>query len=268
MNDPVTKNIDRAERIIKLLQPVFQWLPNQFQKVDWFRRKRRKYIRRLRNELKIITIFGSRRTILLQKIFVKVKILTKVQYLRDYTPGQLEKILKKDEKGLGETQETKDGLEAIKSQEKVIVLGKPGAGKTTFLKYIALKTLEGELKENLIPIFVNLKLWSDSQKTLFDYIADRFEMFGTSNAQFWLKRMLRKGKFVLLLDGLDEVTGGVDTAIDQIKEFTEYYFDNQFVLSSRLAVYEQMFQHFTEIEIADFDDDQIQNFISNFCENT
>jgi predicted NACHT family NTPase len=41
------------------------------------------------------------------------------------------------------------------SFEELMVLGKPGAGKTTFLKHLVLQATNGKI--NKIPIFVSLK---------------------------------------------------------------------------------------------------------------
>ena len=35
------------------------------------------------------------------------------------------------------------GIEAVKRYSKVMMLGKPGAGKTTFLKYLAMQCIDG-----------------------------------------------------------------------------------------------------------------------------
>ena len=39
----------------------------------------------------------------------------------------------------GKTLETVDGEEIVNKEENLIVLGKPGSGKTTYLKYLTLR---------------------------------------------------------------------------------------------------------------------------------
>ena len=53
-------------------------------------------------------------------------------------------------------------LEAVKKYQKLIILGKPGAGKTTFLKHLAIQCLQGNFEPERIPIFVNLKSFAES----------------------------------------------------------------------------------------------------------
>ncbi len=39
-------------------------------------------------------------------------------------------------------EEGKDGLIALRENQKLFILGKPGSGKTTFLKYIVIEAID------------------------------------------------------------------------------------------------------------------------------
>ena len=73
----------------------------------------------------------------LQGIYVRVNILEKLTRLTRLTPEELEEALGKDRRGFGtlRTKKPKLGLAVVKEIPKLFVLGKLGAGKTTFLKY-------------------------------------------------------------------------------------------------------------------------------------
>jgi len=88
---------------------------------------------------------------------------------------------------------------------KYMVLGKPGAGKTTFLKSLILQSLDGKVDTQRIPVFVSLKDLSDSGLQFMDYVARQFDICGFSNAAEAIEKMLMGGKCLLLLDGLDEI---------------------------------------------------------------
>ena len=105
----------------------------------------------------------------------------------------------------GNLKESKTGIDVVNELEKFIVLGKPGAGKTTFLKFVALQNLDGKVNEGRVPIFIGLKLFSDSGKSIIDFIVNQFDICNFPDAEPYLLHILKQGKCQLLLDGLDEV---------------------------------------------------------------
>ena len=153
------------------------------------------------------------------------------------------------------------GLEAVKRYPKLMVLGKPGSGKTTFLKYLTIQCNEGKFQGHLVPIFLTLKDFAEAEScpSLLEYITDFCATCSVNQAQ--VKQLLQQGRLMLLLDGLDEVTA-VDNSrvIKQIRDFSEQFHINQCVLTCRTAAQEYIFEKFTEVEVADFDDQQITIF--------
>lgn len=69
-----------------------------------------------------------------------------------------------------------------------------------------------------------------------------------------------------MFDGLDEVSQEVNQndIIQQIKDFTNKYSNNQFVISCRVAAYNHWFEYFTDVEMADFNEHQKETFIHNW----
>lgn len=68
-----------------------------------------------------------------------------------------------------------------------------------------------------------------------------------------------------MLDGLDEVpNNNVNQVIEHIEDFAIQHDKNTFVASCRTAAYRSSFQQFSDVTIADFDDDQIQQFIQRW----
>ncbi|OXA65577.1 hypothetical protein B0A58_16065, partial [Flavobacterium branchiophilum NBRC 15030 = ATCC 35035] len=98
-------------------------------------------------------------------------------------------------------------LKAIEKNDKILLLGNPGIGKTTELENLALKLWkEGEVDCG-IPIFKNLKNFTSNQH-IEDYLPERWnEIFSP----------------ILILDGLDE--------IKEIKDFS--YKLNQFLIKNK-----------------------------------
>jgi predicted NACHT family NTPase len=213
--------------------------------------------------------------ITLGEIYTSVKILEKItgrrgvelaELMRDVSPEKFERFC------LGDVQEQRvPGLEAVEKFSKLMILGKPGAGKTTFLKHLAIQCIGGEFQSDRVPVFITLKDFAeaDGQPNLLEYI-NRLVVMPSVGAQGLaplqpnvavMLEILRQGWALILLDGLDEVRDADSRRVlRQIREFSQHFSQNQFVITCRIAAREYTFEKFTEVEIADFDDEQIADF--------
>ena len=266
MVDPVSsKLIDAlAKAVAKETISGLKGTIKSAKKYDLFGTALQTYVGRMEDRYNAMRILDMNKPIPLRDIYVRANILEDVTAHDRLTVEELEARFQRDTRRVGQVRETKEGLEVVKSLQKILVLGKPGAGKTTFLRYITLLALDGRLPENRLPIFVGLKDWIDSGKSLLDYIVTEFAICGLEEALPYIEHTLIKGRGLLLLDGLDEVTGDIGRAIKEIRDFTDKYDQNQFVLSCRIAANQYVFEQFTEVEIADFSDNQIQTFIDRW----
>jgi predicted NACHT family NTPase len=206
----------------------------------------------------------------LNNIYSNVNILEKISGRRRLEVAELVKVCVSDEfdrLGLGKiAQERVLGLEAAKKYSNLMVLGKPGAGKTTFLKHIAIKCSLGEFKANLVPIFIILKDFAEKQQrpSLLQYITEEFATCGV-NDTIAVQQVLSQGKALVLLDGLDEVRETDEyRVVQEIRNFSSKFHVNHFVITCRIATREYTFEQFTEVEVADFNDSQIATFVNNW----
>ena len=138
-----------------------------------------------------------------------------------------------------------NGLRLITEKGNLFILGKPGAGKTTFLKYIALKAAEQTIDK--VPIFISLKQWADSGSELMPFMAERFDICGFPQAQPFVEELLKSGKAIVLFDGLDEVnqeSGLRDKQTRAMNNFVEKYDRAQCLITCRLAASDYSFQAF------------------------
>jgi predicted NACHT family NTPase len=166
---------------------------------------------------------------------------------------------------VGTIQKRVKGIKAVDEIQKLVVLGKPGAGKTTFMKYLAMSCLGGRFHGELVPIFVTLKAYAEErgQPSLENYILTEFQKRDV--AADVAKRLLKEGRALILLDGLDEVKLEDDRRVKQeIDQFSRDWLKNRFAITCRIAAREYQFDKFTEVEVADFDDGQIETFVNNW----
>jgi predicted NACHT family NTPase len=167
--------------------------------------------------------------------------------------------------GMGKVQgERLPGLEAVDKYSKLMILGKPGAGKTTFMKRLAMLCSRGDFQRQRVPIFVTLKEFAEAEGKpgILEYI-DR--QWSSCEITEGAKTLLSKGHALVLLDGLDEVRDvDHDRVLTVIKDFARQYRECSIVITCRIAAQEYNFENFTEVEVADFNEEQIAEFIGKW----
>lgn len=164
-----------------------------------------------------------------------------------------------------------DIVTALENYERLVILGDPGSGKSTSLKYLAYSVCSqragsNELK-SFIPVLIKAteyeRYLSDTGRTLSEYIID-------SNTKYGLlfSEGLENNELIVLFDGLDEinVTNKRHAVVDKINSFIAQYPKIKIVVSSRIVGYKETrlsfgFSHF---EVEKFSDDQIFLFINNW----
>lgn len=241
------------------------WLRGKEKERDFLGIAARRYATHLKERHSLVRVLGMDRPVNLKDIYVNVNILNKITERQRVSLSALEQFFDRDERAFGLRQETKSGQEVAGSLDKFIVLGKPGAGKTTFLKHLIFETLNGSTRQHRIPVFISLKDFSETTTDLFKFIVSQFDICHFSDAAPFLTRALERGHCQLLLNGLDEVDSGMqDVTIREIVRLSEKYGKNQFVISCRVAAYNHWFEAYTDVEMADFGHRQIKQFVNNW----
>jgi predicted NACHT family NTPase len=166
------------------------------------------------------------------------------------------------------TEEAVPGIELISQHDKLMILGKPGAGKTTFLQYIALQCNQGHYKGDLVPCLIQLRsLFTDileeeefSLLKIIINLGKRCYFFEEQTLT-----LLEEGKFFLLLDGLDEVAESeTDTIFQDVTQFIKKYYKNHIIITSRSGFQKYYFPGFNYVELADFSSSQIKDFVQRW----
>ena len=164
-----------------------------------------------------------------------------------------------------------NAFEKIKESQYLMIMGGPGAGKTSFLKKVGLRYLDRNISNQdfgkwYIPIYISFKIFGDRidftdlKSVLFDRLGDLIQ----SND---FEKMLRKGHFFILLDALDEYSN-FSAMCNKVEEFLELYNNNRIIITNRLGVPDCKIAEFDEVEIAEFDKEQISTFAKKWFDAT
>lgn len=207
-------------------------------------------------------ILGHSEPTPLDGIFTDLYILDRPLALRRYS---IEDLNGSNEKLHGRDVQRCEGITVVKrpSSHRLFILGKPGAGKTTFLRYVTLQTVKGEI--NKTPIFIGLREWAESKQTLLEFIVAQFKYCNFPKADSFIEYLLEKGNAILLFDGLDEVNSEHnERIIKDVKIFCKQYDKTQCLITCRVASADYSFESFKYVEVADFTDEQIEIFVSKW----
>ncbi|WP_294672189.1 NACHT domain-containing NTPase [uncultured Fluviicola sp.] len=113
----------------------------------------------------------------------------------------------------------------------IIITGTGGSGKSTFLKYLLLNSIE---KTKLIPLFIELRDVENSKQSLLEYITSSLQLKKVKLESPYLDLAFRKGNFLFLLDGFDELSLDFSTGIgEEIELLTQNYTNCHFIVTSR-----------------------------------
>ncbi|HEX8068380.1 MAG TPA: NACHT domain-containing protein [Pyrinomonadaceae bacterium] len=244
-------------------------LKDRWKKFKW-RNAAGKYRRKVKELYGTMQIMGMARPVPLDNIFTEVHLLDRPTAFRRFDIDRL-KQESADPAAPPEAPRV-GGLELVNSKKNLFILGKPGAGKTTFLKYIAIQAAEPNKPViDKVPIFVSLKQWADSGLGLLPFIAERFDTCDFPAAGDFVEELLKSGSAIVLFDGLDEVnqeSGQRDEQTRAMNNFVEKYGRTQCLITCRIAARVYYFPGFSYVEIADFTEQQIQTFVANWFRNS
>lgn len=224
--------------------------------------KERCYQRVLKRHSQIRLLNGTE--IRVDQLYVDVWLLKKPER-RDFSTSEsiLDRYdIEKDCLCLSKRIQRKPGFEIANSKPKLIIMGKPGSGKTTFLKHLAIDWVEGKFQADKISILIELRQIREQKWQLIDAISQELEL--TKEETLGL---LKQGKLLVLMDGLDEVpTGNLRASLlEQLKEVSENYSnENRIIITCRTQVIGRIPSGFTEVEVAEFNPKQVRQFVQNW----
>ncbi|MDJ0903998.1 MAG: SUMF1/EgtB/PvdO family nonheme iron enzyme [Xenococcus sp. MO_188.B8] len=269
------------EELDNLQEPLATWIVNQPKRFFTWSQFQKKYYQSLIDTIRELKTEGFRiglPVLDLENVFVSLRVVTEIP---EKITGAM--IWGNGDSGSQEiwdflAQSSKKKFQAFR---RLAVLGPPGSGKTTLLKHL---TLIYAKKKNrlykapkLIPVLLYLRdfrrlIVREEPPNLPQLIREHIQKLPAPESltppNNWIEDQLKIGKFLVMLDGLDEVADFKErkNVSQWLNHQIETYRKNLFILTSRPHGYRSapVEQVGTVLEVLPFNSQQVKQFIQSW----
>jgi predicted NACHT family NTPase/DNA-binding XRE family transcriptional regulator len=216
-----------------------------------------------RNYGKITLLNTKSRAI--DQLYVEVYLLDKLpskinwdesDWLKDYEP-------ERDRLAIAERGNRETGITVVTKQgfERLVLLGRPGYGKTTFLRHLTLLCSRGLFRPSCIPVLMELRDLDDENLDLSQWIHAELGCVTPTDTE----TLLNQGRVLLLLDGLDEVPSEWQAKFqNKLRSFFRRNPMLPVIVTCRTQTTEFIPNGFECVEMAEFNPEQVKKFVEQW----
>jgi len=169
-------------------------------------------------------------------------------------------------------------LEQVHRADRIVFIGAPGSGKSTFLEWLQLQVAGADEplfrnNEQAIPLLLRVRELDPanppSGAAMIEKATGSKDVTALMPAG-WLERQMVAGRILFILDGLDETEPKLvkDSLLPWIKKLCNDYARCVFLVSSRPVGYPpRLLQSlkFQECDLLDFDDEEVGEYTRHWC---
>lgn len=150
----------------------------------------------------------------------------------------------------------------LEDDQSVMILSKPGGGKTYLLHMLMLEIIENpQISIGKIPIYLKAKEWNRSYENIVEGIRKELEYYSPDIKDDQIIKDLKANKYILLIDGLDEVINDKDLFIKEIRRVSQFK-KTKIIMTCRRQNYHNEFHNIlTEYNLQALSNAQIQEYI-------